>query len=242
MKTFILEWRPAISSFKEEDFQDELKYMENSEFNWSVFDWKNARSGDNFYLIKCGEGKTGIVMKGFFTSEPYIADDWSGMQREVHYMEMRPTVMIHYDNSKGIITTRELEEAMPDFEWNGGHSGRELSEEYAKILDEMWDSYIEKFSKMDFDCKMACKLFRPEAGIDDAVGVAQDGLYDIVDEEGQPMILKALSLGLAGRNEKEKICGFLSLLLNHSEYSAGEIRERGFTEDIIDTLMESSNK
>ena len=71
MKTFILEWRPEISSYKMKDFITDLEYLEYGEFNWSVWDWEKARSGDSCFMVKCGESGTGIVMKGFFTSDPY---------------------------------------------------------------------------------------------------------------------------------------------------------------------------
>ena len=38
-KVFILEWRPAISSYKLEDFTDELEHFDNAWFNWSIWDW-----------------------------------------------------------------------------------------------------------------------------------------------------------------------------------------------------------
>lgn len=81
MKTFILKWRPLISSYKMEQFEEEMHYIEYGEFNWSVHEWEKARSGDNFYMVKVGEGRTGIVMKGFFTSAPYEAADWSDKNR-----------------------------------------------------------------------------------------------------------------------------------------------------------------
>ena len=107
MKTFILKWRPLISSYKMEQFEEEMHYIEYGEFNWSVHEWEKARSGDNFYMVKVGEGRTGIVMKGFFTSAPYEAADWSGKNRQVHYMDLRPTFMIHPDRCR-MITTDEL--------------------------------------------------------------------------------------------------------------------------------------
>ncbi|MBR5432616.1 MAG: hypothetical protein IK119_09620, partial [Bacteroidales bacterium] len=64
-KTFILEWRPAISSYKMEKFEDEFKHFDEAWFNWSVWDWKDLQEDDEFYMIKCGEGVTGIVMHGY---------------------------------------------------------------------------------------------------------------------------------------------------------------------------------
>ena len=140
-KTFILEWRPAISSYKMENFEDEFKHFDEAWFNWSVWDWKDLQEDDEFYMIKCGEGVTGIVMHGYFCSEPYVDEDWSGKGREVHYADMEPDTMIHPDKCR-LLTTEALEAAMPDFQWNGGHSGRVLPGAYAAKLKEMWNEYL----------------------------------------------------------------------------------------------------
>ena len=140
-KTFILEWRPAISSYKMEDFEEEFKHFDEAWFNWSVWDWKDLQEDDEFYMIKCGEGVTGIVMHGIFTSEAYVDEDWSGKGRVVHYADMEPDTMIHPDKCR-LLTTEALEAAMPDFQWNGGHSGRVLPDAYAAKLKEMWNEYL----------------------------------------------------------------------------------------------------
>ena len=140
-KTFILEWRPAISSYKMADFEEELAHFDDVWFNWSVWDWKEADEGDEFYLIKCGEGATGIVMHGVITSEPYQGEDWSGQGRVVYYADLEPDIMIHPDKCR-LLTTEALEAAMPDFQWNGGHSGRVLSDENADKLRQMWQEYL----------------------------------------------------------------------------------------------------
>lgn len=239
MNTFILEWRPSISSYKMETFEQDLHYIEYGEFNWSVWDWSKAHSGDNFYMVKCGEGLTGIVMKGFFTSEPYEADDWSGKNRQVHYMEFRPQVMVHPQNPKGIITTAELEKAIPGFQWNGGHSGRLLDPDLTRILDGLWNDYIKRFSPEDDDCEILSINNIPVAGIDEAVTYASNSLFSIQDSNGEPLILHSLKEGLAGVSENDKIIGFLKDVIRHTDYNLGVMRENGFDEKIIDSLLQS---
>lgn len=243
MNTFILEWRPSISSYKMEAFEQDFHYLEYGEFNWSVWDWQNARSGDNFYMVKCGEGKTGIVMKGFFTSNPYEADDWSGKNRQVHYMDYRPTFMIHPNHPKGMLTTDVLDKEIPGFEWNGGHSGRELPQDMAAKLDSLWDKYVSRFCREDADGQTLEFNFVPEASVDDAIKQASYWLYDHKDQFGSPSILHSLKVGLAGANDEEKICGFLCHILedSESEVSAGRLREEGFSENTVDTLLLLSN-
>ena len=244
MKTFILEWRPSISSYKMETFEEDFHYLEYGEFNWSVWDWQNARNGDNFYMVKCGEGKTGIVMKGFFTSDPYEADDWSGKNRQVHYMDYRPTFMIHPNHRKGMLTTDILEKEIPGFEWNGGHSGRELPQDLAAKLDSLWEKYVSQFCREDADGQTLEFNFIPEASVDDAIKQASYCLYDHKDHLGNQSILHSLKVGLAGVNDEEKICGFLCHILEtpDAEVSAGYLREEGFSEKTVDTLLLLSNR
>ena len=142
-RTFILEWRPAISSYKMVNFEEEFAHFDDAWFNWSVWEWQDLVPGDEFFMIKCGEGVTGVVMHGFFDSEPYQDEDWSGKGREVYYADLDPDTMIHPDKSP-LLTTEALEAAMPDFQWNGGHSGRVLHGEYAIKLRAMWEEYLAK--------------------------------------------------------------------------------------------------
>lgn len=51
-----------------------------------------------------------------------------------------------------MITAEEFEKAIPSFRWNGGHSGRILSQSDAKILEKLWGKFIEKLQK-DIDYK-----------------------------------------------------------------------------------------
>lgn len=237
MKTFILEWNPAISSYLEDDFRMDIGRLEFGDFNWSVWEHDKARSGDNFYLIRCGEAPTGIVMKGFFTSNPYRGQDWSGRGRVVYYMDLRPTFMVSPDHPQGILSTGVLEKTMPGFEWNGGHSGREVPDRYRKTLDNLWTDYESNFRTQDFDGILADRSGRPEAGIDEAVSLASEALFDRKGQDGKPSILHSLAVGLAGRTDEERICGFLSPVIRDTAWTAGEIRDKGFSEEIIDLLV-----
>ena len=93
VNTFILFWNPKISNYKIEQLRNSLKEGGHVE-NWTVWDYKEAHRGDRFFWIRCGEGKTGICMSGYFRSEPYIEDDWSGKGRVVHYAKLLADVVI----------------------------------------------------------------------------------------------------------------------------------------------------
>ena len=141
-KTYVLMWNPDISNVKLEDHALLIPSFMVEHFRWSVYEHEEAKKNDRFVMVRCGEGKTGLVMSGIFDSNPYKVDDWSGKGREVHYMELQPNFIADPEHAP-IITTEELQEAIPDFEWTGGHSGRQLNAEQAQKLDQL----IRKYSK-----------------------------------------------------------------------------------------------
>lgn len=142
MKTYILFWNPDISSFKLDDYQKKLGMLEYLNLNWSVWEYEEACSSDRFFMVRCGEGKTGICMSGYFASDPYKGEDWSGKGREVYYMDLDPDIMIHPDY-RPILTTDELTKAIPEFDWTGGHSGRLLDTPLAEKLEALWKKFLE---------------------------------------------------------------------------------------------------
>ena len=71
-KAYMLRWNTAISNFKIKDFEDCMKQFRDPAFclSWSIWDWQDARIGDKVYMLRVGEGTTGIVMAGEIISEP----------------------------------------------------------------------------------------------------------------------------------------------------------------------------
>ena len=173
MKTFILFWNPAISSYKLDDFQRELEEMTEyyNNMNWSVWEYEKASAGDRFFMVRCGNGKTGICMSGYFSSNPYKDEDWSGRERVTYYMNLEPDVMIHPDYLP-ILTTKELMSALPSFDWKGGHSGRLLDDKNAEKLESLWKEFLERN-----DENFKIRAFRQEVDPSDFVGTADKTLF-----------------------------------------------------------------
>ena len=163
MKTFILFWNPAISSYKLESFREFIKDQPfEYEFNWSIWDHQLAHEGDRFFMIRCKNkpvpgklnkwGKqewepaiddtTGICMAGHFSSDPYRGEDWSGKGRETYYMDMELTEAADPDKNI-IVKTADLMAAIPDFDWKGGHSGRLLDEAVAEKLEALYKKALD---------------------------------------------------------------------------------------------------
>jgi hypothetical protein len=154
MKTVILKWNPAFSSYNMHHYLSDLIDMVTEyepDYNWSVWDWSQIHKGDRFYWVKVGMyGQTGIVASGKITSEPYKDEDWSGRGRETYYVDFLPDVVINPD-ALPILTCEELTKAIPDFEWDKGHSGLVLTEEQAEKVDQLWSKFLKKNEAVFYD-------------------------------------------------------------------------------------------
>lgn len=148
MATYILFWNPDISSYTMERFQEDFE----DEFgvgNWSFHEHEKVKYGDTFYLVKCGSGRTGIVMQGIITSRCYEDEDWSPKKRaKIYYANIIQEVTINPESEAVLLTPDFLTEELPDFNWYGGHSGRRLSPDYARKLDKIWAEYLQKNPQM----------------------------------------------------------------------------------------------
>ena len=144
-QTFVMRWNPEISSHKVVDFEHAMGdfYDDGFYYDWSVFDYEKVHVGDRFFMLKVGNGNTGIVMSGIIVSLPYKDEDWRGKGRDVRYVRMIPDCMVHPDKTK-IISTQSLDEELPGVNWNEGHSGVLLSNEQASKFDELWQHYMNR--------------------------------------------------------------------------------------------------
>jgi hypothetical protein len=145
-KTFIMRWNTDISNYTLSEFEDAMEdfFDEGFYYDWSIWDYQKAHIGDKFYMIRTGEGANGVVMRGTIIGTPYPDEDWSGKGRKVYYIRMNLTNMIHPERTPLLLTTDELTEAIPDFNWKEGHSGEILSNTQADKLEDVWKDYIER--------------------------------------------------------------------------------------------------
>lgn len=142
MATYILFWNPAISSYDQRRFIDDFR--ENYGVgNWSFSEYEKIQPGDRFYMVRCGEGNTGIVMKGLILTESYESRDWSPKNRQhIHYADIYQNFTINPFDCVKLLGPDELTKEIPDFNWHGGHSGRLLSDDDARKLDALWGRYL----------------------------------------------------------------------------------------------------
>lgn len=194
-RTLILKWNPAISSYTMERFQEDLLDHMFYDFNWSIWEHEQLRPGDRFFLIRVGEGKTGLAMAGTVISNPYKDEDWSGKGRETYYADLDILDVYDTDTSE-FISTEELQKAIPDFEWNGGHSGMYLTDEQSEVLELLYEKFrLEQINGY-------AKIFNTE----EPYAIEEDWLHiNLEEREAQPALAKLVHRHHGSACEK---CGY----------------------------------
>ena len=136
-KTYLLRWNPAISSFKMEAYKSALsEYPDGFGMDWSIHEWEEAKKGDQYYMLRVGEGNTGIVFYGEFTSDPYVGGDWAGKGKVRHYVDITCDDALDPD-LRPYATIEELKKAIPEIDWQKGHSGQLLTDEQAEKIEQI---------------------------------------------------------------------------------------------------------
>lgn len=138
--TVILTWDPDNSDVSIMEHNAQIPEMLTNYFCWDVHEYKRAKWGDRFYLVKRGAGETGVVMSGVFTSQPYALEYEPGCVR--YYMDMRPNLMVN-PLAAPILTIESLSGAIPSFDWSSSLSGCILSSEDAKKMEDLWEDYLD---------------------------------------------------------------------------------------------------
>lgn len=144
--TLIMMWNPEESGLGIESFVASIPNMNTTYFSWRICEYEKAKCGDRFFLIKCGEGKTGIVMSGICDTRPFADKDWNGLGTPRYSMEMAPNVMLDPEYAP-MISTKELKKKIPSFDWESLESGRILPPKDAIQLEHLWHSFLEKNRK-----------------------------------------------------------------------------------------------
>lgn len=150
MAVVILKWNPGVSSWS--TFDHVARIVKNNKepdpkMNWSIHEYEKVKKGDKCFLLKVGYGLNGIVDAGVILSKPYNSRDWSDEGRDsVFYADFESRIILNYDTVP-VLTSEELEKAIPDFDWHKGHSGAVLSENQASKFLELWENFLDKNKK-----------------------------------------------------------------------------------------------
>ena len=110
-KIVILKWNPAISSYSMLRFLQDITW-EDTESDWSIYEYDKVKTGDQFFMLKVGIGTCGIVASGKITSDPVVDEDWSGRDRKVYYSDYVCDFMVNPETLP-ILESSVLEDNIP---------------------------------------------------------------------------------------------------------------------------------
>lgn len=101
-------------------------------------------------------------------------------------------------------------------------------------LQDVCFAMMDRYEKADVHFEELKDLF--EGSIDDAIDVATRLFFDEKDLDGNPAILHALAVGLAGKTKYEKITGFLHDVIEDTDWTMKDIIRFGFSKEVQDAL------
>ncbi len=137
---FLLYWNPAESNYTWERYTaDRDKMGPRFNMNWSINWPEQIHEGDKYYMIRVGQGQTGIVWYGTFNSEPYKDKDVNDKRRKCWYADIIVREAIKPDSSP-LVTIDELHYEYPDVDWENMENGQMIAGDIAERLDEIISS------------------------------------------------------------------------------------------------------
>lgn len=142
MNTFIIIWNTVDSSWDYKKFKETFAESADMDLFAVVSDWRKAHAGDRFFMVSVGKkglrGKgDGIIMSGYFTSDPYVLHAEDSNLKGAHFVDLQPDYMF---DTKHIQTLSYdfLTEQLPGIEWKSGRSGIVLDKVSAYKLEGLW--------------------------------------------------------------------------------------------------------
>ncbi len=80
---FMLFWNPADSNYTSEEYaQNRNEYGKRWQMSWSITWPDEVQVGDRYYMVRLGEGRTGIVWRGTVNGNPVKDRDWTDRRRK----------------------------------------------------------------------------------------------------------------------------------------------------------------
>ena len=222
MRTFIIPWDPDGSGFAAGQLRRVLPDPDYCSFDWPSDGLRQARGGDNFYLV-CMDGDPFVAMRGFFLTDP----------KPDGRIGMRPTFISWPEGC-----TPRLQMGTLGFDWSRYCNGTPLPETDGKAISALMDAFLEGRKEDFFDGIHAELSRKPAANVDDAIGLAADAYCDELDPvDGRPAIISILRVATQGKDDEEVICGALRDILGKAGWTPGRLREWGFSEKVVDRLI-----
>lgn len=103
----------------------------------------------------------------------------------------------------------------------------------SEVIERLREEFVED-SKREWTFEELREHF--ESGIDDAVDLACRTFFGLKDMDGNPAILHALAVGMAGKTKNEMITGFLHDVLEDSDLTIYDIDKFGYNYAVVKAM------
>lgn len=232
-KTIIAMWQPSVQGPTLEQFDEILTDWADG---WTPDNllWHSDKGcplavGDWLYIVSTTTHNQGIAMVGKVVSS----------HKRGREVEVELKAMFHPDRSP-ILTINELKAHLKGLDWNDNKSLKVLTDRQSERLGRIWRAFItnnrEVFKPRAAICEEWYEEQRQASLIDRAIALAVDAHSSDIDLDGNPTILHALSVGMAGKSDNEKIVGFLHDVVEDTPYTLDDIAKEGFDEETMEAL------
>ena len=111
-----------------------------------------------------------------------------------------------------------------------------LNKEDAVRMELMWRDYVGRNKALYLPRAVKNEYYDMRSDIDKAIALASRAHAADYDLDGNPTILHPLAVGMMGRNDAERIVGFLHDVVEDTRYDFEDLAEEGFSEEVIAAL------
>lgn len=143
MSTYLLTWNP--NAWKWTDFDECVAEMQSEgtfQMRWSTGVTQRIVEGDRCFLMRLGAEPKGILASGFFCSETFVDNHWSGEKgRSCLYADIEFDVLVS-PFSDEILPLEILKSEFPAYKWTPQASGQSIPETIASQLEKMWSGQL----------------------------------------------------------------------------------------------------
>lgn len=232
-KTMLLMWKPSKASCTLEKFEEILADWTDGwtpeQMQWMVGKNEAIKNGDWLYVVDTTSNPQGVAMVGQI-------DDYNKRSGTAS-IELK--AMFHPDRSP-MLTIDELKAHLKGVEWGEKKTLKCLTDKQAERLGKIWRAFIannrDVFKPRAAICEEWLEEQQQASLIDKAIALAVEAHSSDIDLDGNPTILHALSVGMAGKSDNEKIVGFLHDVVEDTEYTFDDIAKEGFDEETMEAL------
>ena len=232
-KTMLVLWKPSKTSCTMERFDEILADWTDGwtpeEIEWHVGKNEQARKGDWLYIVDTESVVQGVAMVGQVTD----------YDKKTGIASIELKAMFHPDRSP-MLTTDELKAHLKGVDWCDKSPLKSLTEKQSERLGKIWRAFIannrDVFKPRAAICEEWLEEQQQASLIDKAIALAVEAHSSDIDLDGNPTILHALSVGMAGKSDNEKIVGFLHDVVEDTEYTFDDIAAEGFDEETMEAL------